>query len=132
MSGGITGKNISLGLTPQNLHQISLYYAAQLLVSSREKNNKVQKVTILPIGERQGMISVVSFLEESAKTVGFFLNEIDSLIAGRVAEEVVLGEGNISTLGEADLKRASKIAASLYAETFYFGIQSQSLSQYAL
>lgn len=85
---------------------------------------KVDKITIIPRGEALGYVSNImdeKFLYSTSKKD--ILNRIDVALAGRVAEEILLGyvlipavncsEDQISTGASNDLEKATKYVYSM-------------------
>ena len=75
---------------------------------------KVDKITIVPRGSALGYVSNLmdeKFLYSMTKTD--LINRIDVALAGRAAEEVILGENKVSTGASNDLEKATNIVLSM-------------------
>ena len=74
----------------------------------------VHKVTIIPRGRAGGYTLILPKEDRSYATRGELLDKLKTLLAGRVAEEVVLKE--ISTGAQNDIQRATQMARSMIME----------------
>ena len=74
----------------------------------------VHKVTIIPRGRAGGYTLMLPKEDRSYATRGELLDKLKTLLAGRVAEEVVLKE--ISTGAQNDIQRATQMARSMIME----------------
>ena len=74
----------------------------------------VHKVTIIPRGRAGGYTLMLPKEDRSYATRGELLDKLKTLMAGRVAEEVVLKE--ISTGAQNDIQRATQMARSMIME----------------
>ncbi|MBQ9364457.1 MAG: ATP-dependent zinc metalloprotease FtsH [Schwartzia sp.] len=74
----------------------------------------VHKVTIIPRGRAGGYTLMLPKEDRSYQTRGELMDELKTLLAGRVAEEVVLKE--ISTGAQSDIQRASRIVRSMITQ----------------
>ena len=74
----------------------------------------VHKVTIIPRGRAGGYTLMLPKEDRSYATRGELLDKLKTLLAGRVAEEVVLKE--ISTGAQNDIQRATQMARSMVTE----------------
>ena len=74
----------------------------------------VHKVTIIPRGRDGGYTLMLPKEDRSYATRGELLDKLKTLLAGRVAEEVVLKE--ISTGAQNDIQRATQMARSMIME----------------
>ena len=74
----------------------------------------VHKVTIIPRGRAGGYTLMLPKEDRSYATRGELLDKLKTLLAGRVAEEVVLKE--ISTGAQNDIHRATQMARSMIME----------------
>ena len=80
----------------------------------------VHKVTIIPRGRAGGYTLMLPKEDRSYATRGELLDKLKTLLAGRVAEEVVLKE--ISTGAQNDIQRATQMARSMIME---YGMSKQ-------
>jgi len=82
-------------------------------------HNPIYKVTITPRGPTLGHTS----FEPSEEEHSLNLNQIEAMIAtqlaGRLAEEIILGEQNVTTGSENDLKQATQLAYNMVTRWGY-------------
>ncbi len=74
----------------------------------------VHKVTIIPRGRAGGYTLMLPKEDRSYQTRSELMDELKTLLAGRVAEEVILGE--ISTGAQSDIQRASQVVRSMITQ----------------
>ena len=79
-----------------------------------ESSSIVQKVTIIPRGMAGGYTNIQEEQEKMHTTKTELLETISTLLAGRVAEQLVFNE--ITTGASNDIERATKIARSMVTE----------------
>ncbi|WP_027123353.1 ATP-dependent zinc metalloprotease FtsH [Mesomycoplasma molare] len=89
--------------------------------------NKVQKITIIPRGNAGGYNLMLPEQEKYNATKSELLATIASFMGGRVAEELIYGEKEISTGAANDIEKATKIARRMVTE---FGMSSLGPIQY--
>ncbi|CAM0146109.1 unnamed protein product [Urochloa decumbens] len=74
--------------------------------------NPIHKVTILPQGSFLGMVTQVSSWGD-ASTMEQLLARLDVCLGGRVAEELIFGEQNVTSGAENDLVTARQLAQNM-------------------
>ena len=74
----------------------------------------VHKVTIIPRGRAGGYTLMLPKEDRSYETRSELMDQLKTLLAGRVAEEVVLKE--ISTGAQSDIQRASRVVRSMITQ----------------
>ncbi len=74
----------------------------------------VHKVTIIPRGRAGGYTLMLPKEDRSYETRSELMDELKTLLAGRVAEEVILKE--ISTGAQSDIQRASRIVRNMITQ----------------
>ncbi len=74
----------------------------------------VHKVTIIPRGRAGGYTLMLPKEDRSYETRSELMDELKTLLAGRVAEEVILKE--ISTGAQSDIQRASQVVRSMITQ----------------
>ena len=92
---------------PFAIHEAGHAIAALLEPSSALD---VIESTILPINGQPGNTSIIHLKEEDALTKSDIVKEIDVALAGRIAEEIVLGKEFVSTNCRPDLQNATRLA----------------------
>ncbi|OQB06334.1 MAG: ATP-dependent zinc metalloprotease FtsH [bacterium ADurb.Bin212] len=79
-------------------------------------SDPVHKISIVSRGMALGFTWNMPREDSRLQTKAKFMDEISSLLAGRVAEEVFFGEENITTGAQNDLKRATNTARKMVVE----------------
>lgn len=79
-------------------------------------SDPVHKISIVSRGMALGYTWNMPQEERRMQTKAKFMDEISSLLAGRVAEEIFFGEDYITTGAQNDLKRATNIARKMVVE----------------
>ncbi|MDX1357462.1 MAG: ATP-dependent zinc metalloprotease FtsH [Clostridia bacterium] len=93
--------------------KLTAYHEAGHAITTKTVSTtaKVDRVSIIPVGQAGGYTSFRPNEDKYFYTKGQLLEEIMSLLGGRAAEEIALGE--ISTGASNDLKRANQIARNM-------------------
>ena len=81
-----------------------------------EGANEVQKITIIPRGQAGGYNLMLPKEETFLSTKKELLETISGLLGGRVAEETIFGEDDITTGAHNDFEKATKIARAMVTE----------------
>ncbi len=79
-------------------------------------HNKVEKVTIIPRGQAQGLTWFMPNENQTFISQGELTAHIIGLLGGRAAEEIVFGEKEITTGAMNDFQRATQIARQMVTE----------------
>ena len=107
-------------ISPKEKERIAYHEAGHASVSwLREFANPLIKVTIVPRGQALGAAWYVPE-ERQITTKSQLIDQMISLLGGRVSEEIVFGE--VSTGALNDLERATKMAMSMIT---YYGLDEQ-------
>lgn len=110
-------KGSTEGQSDRTKRRVAVHEAGHALVSTALGDDEVARVTIVPRSNGAG--GFTSFRGDEDKLVGNILTKKDLtskicvLLAGRAAEEVVLGEDTISTGASNDLTRVQSIARDM-------------------
>ncbi len=93
--------------------KLTAYHEAGHAITTKtvSSTTKVDRVSIIPVGQAGGYTSFRPNEDKYFYTKGQLIEEIMSLLGGRAAEEIALGE--ISTGASNDLQRANQIARSM-------------------
>ncbi|MBN2557311.1 MAG: cell division protein FtsH, partial [Clostridia bacterium] len=93
--------------------KLTAYHEAGHAITTRtvSTTSKVDRVSIIPVGQAGGYTSFRPNEDKYFYTKGQLIEEIMSLLGGRAAEEMALGE--VSTGASNDLMRANQIARSM-------------------
>ncbi len=79
-------------------------------------HNKVEKVTIIPRGQSQGLTWFMPNENQTFISQGELIAHIIGLLGGRAAEEIVFGEKEITTGAMNDFQQATQIARQMVTE----------------
>ena len=108
----------------QPLYDIERSYVEDLLISVHEighaltslllDHNKVSRVSITPTVRDIGGVTIIIPKDEGSLDQGivsktYLLNELKVLLGGRIAEEIMFGNENITTGASSDLARAKEL-----------------------
>jgi len=106
-------------------HRTAVHEAGHAYLIVARKLGKLEKVTVLPRAQALGVTVATHEEHVHLATKEETLHRLDVLLAGRAAEEVLLG--SISTGAKDDLKRATELATAMLAQ-FGFGDRLAALS----
>ena len=81
-----------------------------------EGANEVQKITIIPRGQAGGYNLMLPREETFLSTKKELTETISGLLGGRVAEEIIFGQDDITTGAHNDFEKATKIARAMVTE----------------
>lgn len=118
MGGSITATEVEKDTIPERMRRtIAIYEAARALIGYITPNfDEIQRVSVCPSGLATGhtyFLPMEERLESRVTTRAYLESRMVVAIAGRCAEQLVLGEANISTAGAADLELANSIAREM-------------------
>lgn len=110
-----------MNITPQARKVTAYHEAGHALVAHLLGTNHqpLYKVTITPRGPSLGHTSFEASSEQYSINLQQLEAKIATQLAGRIAEELVFGENNITTGAENDLKNASEIAYNMVTRWGY-------------
>ncbi|KAL4452773.1 hypothetical protein ABPG75_008435 [Micractinium tetrahymenae] len=116
--GGTAAVNYESDIVPPTMRKtIAVYEAARALVGYiTPRFDEIQRVSVCPGGVATGytyFLPLEETLESRIITKGYMEAKMVVAMAGRCAERLVLGEGNVSTAGAADLEHANNIAREM-------------------
>ncbi|WP_033161396.1 ATP-dependent zinc metalloprotease FtsH [[Mycoplasma] collis] len=115
-------------ITEQERTMVAYHEAGHAVVGIKlPGGNKVQKITIIPRGSAGGYNLMMPEEEKYNLTKSELLAMIASYMGGRVAEEIIYGETEISTGAANDIEKATKIARRMVTE---FGMSELGPIQY--
>lgn len=99
----------------EDANKITAYHEAghALVAFYTKDSHPLHKVTIIPRGPSLGHTAYIPEKESYHVTKGQMLATMDTLMGGRVAEELIFGPEKITTGASSDLKKATKMAASM-------------------
>jgi cell division protease FtsH len=109
------GPALKRSLTPPEKRRIAFHEAGHAVVSRHLTHaDPIEKVTIVPRGRALGYVMYRPPEDKSLYTRAEIVDRMVSLLGGRAAEEVLLGE--ISTGAADDLERATAMARRMVTE----------------
>ena len=79
----------------------------------QEESDPVYKVTIIPRGRALGLTMSLPEQDRYSYSKDYFYAQLAMLYGGRIAEEMIHGEGGITTGASNDIQRATKIAHNM-------------------
>lgn len=104
-----------LHLTSKEKKIIAFHEAGHALVAHYLKTNRIEKITIVP--RKKGSLGFTAFANEEKQL--FQKNELEHRIAvalgGRIGEQILLGQGLVTTGAADDLKVATDLAYNMVA-----------------
>ena len=95
----------------------------------------VHKATIVPRGQSLGMVMQLPEKDELNLTKKQLLAMLDVTMGGRVAEELIFGESEVTTGASSDLRQATRLAREMitkYGFSERLGLASTEYSDYGL
>lgn len=117
----VAGEDRRSGVTSREKGALALHEAAHAVVSKALlPENRIQRVSILPSGNGAAGYNLTIPEEKTLVSKSDLEKRISVLLAGRAAEEMILGDENVTTGAVSDLKRAAEIASGM-AEDYGFG-----------
>ena len=90
-------------------HEVGHAIVASLL----KDHDKVQKTSIVPRGNRKGFTWFLQDDDQTLTSRAQLFARITTILAGRVMEQIVFGETEVTTGASDDLQRATKIARQI-------------------
>ncbi|MBI3590918.1 MAG: ATP-dependent zinc metalloprotease FtsH [Candidatus Melainabacteria bacterium] len=97
-------------ISPEDKKLTAYHEGGHALVAHFEKNSDpLHKVTIIPRGMALGLTMTLPEEDHLSYTKAQLLSRIKVMLGGRVAEEIIFGEENVTTGAENDLKRATEL-----------------------
>ena len=111
---------LDAALSDAERHRIAVHEAGHAIVAAMLRIGVVEKVSITPRGRALGTTLLTQELDQHLKTKTELQNQLEMLLAGRTAEELMLGD--TSTGAADDLKHASRLAYRMAGE---FGFSAE-------
>ncbi|XP_058492656.1 ATP-dependent zinc metalloprotease YME1L1b isoform X1 [Solea solea] len=104
-SAEIDSRNKRITAYHESGHAIVAYYTKDAM--------PINKATIMPRGPSLGHVSMLPENDRWSETRSQLLAQMDVSMGGRVAEEIIFGQENITTGASSDFDSATKIAKSM-------------------
>ena len=124
---GLKSKTKRLGDKEKEV--VSYHEAGHALLGLMLRNNKIQKISIIPHGQALGFVMSLPDEDRYLHSKEDLINEIKVILAGRVAESIMFS--SITTGASDDLKKATNIAISMvcsYGMSSVNGLISRDIS----
>ncbi|WP_409303851.1 AAA family ATPase [Peribacillus sp. SCS-155] len=84
---------------PETKHRVAIHESGHALIAALTKPGSVRKATIIPRGEALGYVAPIQ-KELHLSTTSELLDQVKMIVAGGVAERMVLGEHSIGVSGD--------------------------------
>ena len=109
--GGIAGTTME---ETKNKKLIAYHEVGHAIVGSLLKDHdEVEKITLIPRGGAKGLTWFTQEEDQTLVSRSQLFARISTILGGRVAEQVIFGEPEITTGASNDLQRATKIARQM-------------------
>ena len=111
----IAGPEKHSRVIPEQERRLTAYHEAghAVVIHALPHHDPVHQITIVPRGQSGGMTIFLPEEDRSYRSKSFMTEQIVSLLGGRAAEEMMLGD--ISTGASNDIQRASSLAHKMVA-----------------
>jgi len=107
-------------ITPETAKCTAYHEAGHALVGVlTEGAQPIHKATIMPRGSSLGMVMMLPEGDQTSQSFKQMLAFMDVAMAGRVAEELIFGEENITSGASSDIFTASKTARAMITKYGY-------------
>ena len=108
---GVRKKSNQLIISDSDKKFAAVHETGQALTTILTKSNmKIYKISILPSGDNLGHTALLPKLEQNSQSKNEILNMIDINLGGRAAEEIFLGEKNLTTSSSRFINKATQYA----------------------
>jgi len=110
------------GLGAETLHRriVAIHEAGHALVGFHKNHDVVSKISIIATDRGAGGFTLfrpnVERVESGLYSKQYLLDHIDTLLAGRAAEEIVFGSDRVTTGASNDLERANELCKNIVSE----------------
>ncbi|OYW05756.1 MAG: cell division protein FtsH [Acidobacteria bacterium 37-71-11] len=107
----------SLALSEEEKHVVAYHEAGHALIAAMLPNaDPLHKVTIIPRGLALGLTQQLPEEDRYLHAKSYLSDELVVLMGGRLAEQIVFGDDNITTGAGNDLERATELARKMVCE----------------
>jgi cell division protease FtsH len=107
----------SLVLDDQDVNLIAVHEAGHAVVATLTKaSDPVHQATIIPRGAALGLVMRLPERDRFSVPLSKLYADLDVAMAGRAAEEIVLGKENVTTGASGDIEQATSLAKKMVTE----------------
>jgi ATP-dependent metalloprotease len=101
-------------ITPETARCTAYHEAGHALVGVlTEGARTIHKATIMPRGQSLGMVTMLPEGDQTSMSYKQMLAQLDVCMGGRIAEELIFGEENVTSGASSDIQQATNIARSM-------------------
>jgi ATP-dependent metalloprotease len=101
-------------ISPETMKMTAYHEAGHALVAIRTKGAEpIHKATIMPRGRALGMVMQLPEGDQTSMSRQQMLARLDVCMGGRVAEELIFGEDNVTSGASSDIHQATKLARAM-------------------
>lgn len=101
-------------ITPETAKCTAYHEAGHALVGVLTDGARtIHKATIMPRGQSLGMVTMLPDGDQTSMSYKQMLAELDVCMGGRIAEELIFGEENVTSGASSDIRQATTIARSM-------------------
>ncbi|KAL7538129.1 hypothetical protein ACHAXR_008305 [Thalassiosira sp. AJA248-18] len=101
-------------ITPETAKCTAYHEAGHALVGVLTDGARtIHKATIMPRGQSLGMVTMLPEGDQTSMSLKQMLAMLDVSMGGRIAEELVFGEDNVTSGASSDIQMATQIARSM-------------------
>ncbi|KAL3784168.1 hypothetical protein ACHAW5_007053 [Stephanodiscus triporus] len=101
-------------ITPETARCTAYHEAGHALVGVlTEGARTIHKATIMPRGQSLGMVTMLPEGDQTSMSYKQMLAQLDVCMGGRIAEELIFGDENVTSGASSDIQQATNIARSM-------------------
>ena len=101
-------------ISPENAKNTAYHEAGHALVGVlTDGADPIHKATIMPRGQALGMVMQLPEGDQTSMSYKQMLARLDVCMGGRIAEELIFGEENVTSGASSDIQQATRIARAM-------------------
>jgi len=101
-------------ITPETARCTAYHEAGHALVGVlTEGAQRIHKATIMPRGQALGMVMTLPEGDQTSMSHRQMIASMDVCMGGRIAEELIFGEDNVTSGASSDIQQATRIARAM-------------------
>ena len=101
-------------ITPETARCTAYHEAGHAVVGVlTEGARTIHKATIMPRGQSLGMVTMLPEGDQTSMSYKQMLAQLDVCMGGRIAEELIFGDENVTSGASSDIQQATNIARSM-------------------